>query len=330
MAGQINRTVVSQFRMPGYPLVLISTDLLQEGEDLHTFCSAVYHYGISWTPSSMEQRIGRVDRVRSQTDRRLASLSRMPEEAEKLQVYFPHLQDTVEVVQVHRVLTRMNTFLRLMHEGLILPGEEDRKIDLRREMVAEQRPVPQIRERLRSAFDVQPETLKGTRQDLTASRARVDAARQWFQYLTAATLPGLDVRWERTNEIGHLFGTVILAERQQPFGLLLQSFDDRLIVRCVSPIGRVLAEESIVDIQGEVARRNLRIGAIPTEEDQSYDLTIEEDVLVQGTETVDTPRVAWLTGRVTAAADNLEQLFLPGRDRTFAEFKADLEKEGRR
>ena len=49
-------------------------DLLEEGEDLHTFCSAVHHYGISWTPSSVEQRIGRIDRVRSQTDRRLAQL----------------------------------------------------------------------------------------------------------------------------------------------------------------------------------------------------------------------------------------------------------------
>ena len=37
MSGQVNQTLVRQFRMPGYPLVLVSTDLLQEGEDLHTF-----------------------------------------------------------------------------------------------------------------------------------------------------------------------------------------------------------------------------------------------------------------------------------------------------
>ena len=67
MSGQVNQTLVRQFRMPGYPLVLVSTDLLQEGEDLHTFCSSVHHYGISWTPLAMEQRIGRIDRVRSQS-----------------------------------------------------------------------------------------------------------------------------------------------------------------------------------------------------------------------------------------------------------------------
>jgi len=111
MSGQVNQTLVRQFRMPGYPLVLITTELLQEGEDLHTFCSAVHHYGIAWTPSSMEQRIGRLDRVRSHTERRLIDIKgRSPRGDELLQVYFPHLEDTVEVLQVHRVLERMNFF----------------------------------------------------------------------------------------------------------------------------------------------------------------------------------------------------------------------------
>jgi hypothetical protein len=115
MSGQVNQTLVRQFRMPGYPFVLVTTDLLQEGEDLHTFCSSNHHYGISWTPSAMEQRTGRIDRVRSQTDRRLATLDREPTGDDWLQVYFPHLQDTVEVLQVERVLDRMAAFLRLMH-----------------------------------------------------------------------------------------------------------------------------------------------------------------------------------------------------------------------
>ena len=64
--------------MPGYPFVLVTTDLLQEGEDLHTFCSAVYHYGISWMPSSLEQRIGRMDRVQLPAERALKALDRKP------------------------------------------------------------------------------------------------------------------------------------------------------------------------------------------------------------------------------------------------------------
>ena len=34
MSGQVNQTLVRQFRMPGYPFVLVTTDLLQEGEDI--------------------------------------------------------------------------------------------------------------------------------------------------------------------------------------------------------------------------------------------------------------------------------------------------------
>ena len=68
---------------------------------------------------------------------RVAELALLPDSGSSrytpnLKVYFPHLQDTIEVVQVQRVLTRMNTFLRLMHEGLILPDEKDRRIDLLR------------------------------------------------------------------------------------------------------------------------------------------------------------------------------------------------------
>ena len=100
MFGGINQTLVRQFRLPGYPLVLVTTDLLQEGEDLHTFCSAVHHYGISWMPSSMEQRVGRIDRVNSETERRLTGPNGSADGPAKLQVYYPHLRDTVEVLQV--------------------------------------------------------------------------------------------------------------------------------------------------------------------------------------------------------------------------------------
>src|SRR5208337_3589330 len=34
MSRQVNQTLVRQFRMPGFPLVLVTTGLLQEGEDL--------------------------------------------------------------------------------------------------------------------------------------------------------------------------------------------------------------------------------------------------------------------------------------------------------
>lgn len=327
MAGQVNHTLVCQFRMPGYPMVLISTDLLQEGEDLHTFCSAVHHYGISWTPSSMEQRIGRIDRVRSQTDRRLADLPREVCDDEKLQVYFPHLQDTVEVVQVQRVLTRMNTFLRLMHEGLILCGGDERKLDLGREMMAERRVVPQILHPLKSAFAVQPEHLQGRGQSLASTPLLAEAARKRFKDLAVEPLSGIDIEWEITAQPERLFGTVKLGGRQQPFTLLLRSFADRIVVRCISPVGRVFLHTDDAAIHSTTAKQSVRLGAISTEEDRTYDLTVENDTLLPDDETADRARLAWLIHHVTTAADNLEQAHLPGRDEPLATFKADLERE---
>ena len=42
---------------------------LKEGEDLHTFCKNIYHYGIAWSPIDMEQRTGRIDRIGSLASR---------------------------------------------------------------------------------------------------------------------------------------------------------------------------------------------------------------------------------------------------------------------
>ena len=46
----------TQFRMPGFPYILITTDILKEGVDLHSYCQDVFHYGIAWNPTDMEQR----------------------------------------------------------------------------------------------------------------------------------------------------------------------------------------------------------------------------------------------------------------------------------
>lgn len=327
MAGQVNHTLVGQFRMPGYPFVLISTDLLQEGEDLHTFCSSVYHYGISWTPSSMEQRIGRIDRVCSQTDRRLTGLRRELEGEDKLAVFFPHLQDTVEVVQVRRVLARMNTFMRLMHEGLLQQAAHDCKLDLGRELLAEQVPVPQISERLCSAFKVRDEHLQGGLARLAVTSGTVEEFRTQFDKLVHGDMPGLDVDWERASRPGQLFGTVKLKGRQQPFTLLLRSIGGRILVRCLSPVGRVFQESDANRIHSGIGHQAPRVGAIHAEAEQTYDLTVEEDVLVPADPCAYRERIRWLIKRVAQAADDLEQSQLPGKDEPLSSFRPDLLKE---
>ena len=161
MSGGVSSRTVKQFRMPGFPLVLISTDVLQEGEDLHTFCRNVIHYGITWTPSAMEQRTGRVDRIGSLLQRRLDGRDQAPEPEEKIQVYYPHLEDTVERLQVRRVLDRLDRFMKLVHESA-RQHEHNRRIDKNREILASIKlPLP-LEGRLESAFPVKDEWLEGS------------------------------------------------------------------------------------------------------------------------------------------------------------------------
>ena len=329
MSGQINRTVIQQFRMPGYPFVLVSTDLLQEGEDLHTFCSDVYHYGISWTPSTMEQRIGRIDRVRSETDRRLNGREACLDGPEKLQVFYPYLSDTVEILQVNRVLERMNTFLRLMHEGLSAPKAGLKAIDVAKEMIEAASPVEAITTRLRTAFPIPGWSLPDNSPQLAVAANAEQAALARFGTLKDPLAAGLPLTWEPRQEGGRLLGTIRLANgRNQPFTLLLKSDGSRLVVRCISPVGRVDAKNQIDDVMDASEDLPGRIGIIRTEAPDEYDLTVEDDVLL-AEPTCDVSRVSLLINRVVVTADTVEHHHFGDEvDHPMSAFEARLRKEG--
>ena len=328
MWGQVNRTLVQQFRMPGYPFVLVTTDLLQEGEDLHTFCSSIYHYGISWTASSMEQRIGRIDRVRSQTDRRLSDLHRDPHGDELLQVYFQHLQDTVEILQVERVLERMNVFLKLMHEGLVGPGAEDKHIDVDAAVARVRRPVEAFLAKLETAFPVQLGVLTGDVRALAITPSLAEESLDRLAALRQLSGEHLEIKWTDSNLEGQLFGTMHLSGgRIQPFTLLLDSITGRLLVRCISPVGVVDLASSVEAIQDSVRTKPVRIGAVLSPEDGSYNITVQEEVLL-GDRAHDEARVNALLKRVAEEADRLEQIHLPGADRALDVFEKELRQEG--
>jgi hypothetical protein len=328
MSGQVNQTLVRQFRMPGYPFALITTDLLQEGEDLHTFCSEVHHYGISWTPSAMEQRIGRIDRVRSHTDRRIsASADLEMKGADKLQVYFPHLEDTVEVLQVQRVLERMNTFIRLMHEGLTATGQEQKTIDAKQEFLKMRQLVEQINGRLHSAFPIKPEHLKGSIRKLAVEPGYSKLVVERFSKLSQQQLPDLEIEWEKPTTSTQLTGTVRLGKRIQPFTVLLQSIGSRPLVRCISPVGLVVPADIELSISEAAARIGCKVGAILTSDERTYDLTVEGEVTLAEDMDSDLHRFRSLIGKVVRQADFLEQEFLPQVDEVLDTFRDDLLRE---
>lgn len=56
------------FNSPMFPEILISSSVLGEGVDLHRFCRYVIHHDLDWNPSTIEQRTGRVDRIRCKAE----------------------------------------------------------------------------------------------------------------------------------------------------------------------------------------------------------------------------------------------------------------------
>lgn len=54
--------MVARFRDPEGPSILVSTEAGGEGRNFQ-FCHALIHYDLPWSPSAIEQRIGRLDRV---------------------------------------------------------------------------------------------------------------------------------------------------------------------------------------------------------------------------------------------------------------------------
>lgn len=153
-SGQDDRDrgiLAAQFRMPGFPYVLITTDIFREGEDLHTYCQNVYHYGIAWNPSDMEQRTGRIDRINSKSYRMLNNTKVLSFE-NKVQVFYPYLRYSVEVNQVVQLLRNLNKFVETFND-IVTDVKYESAVSVNEEIIDESIPAP-ITKRLKSKYDV--------------------------------------------------------------------------------------------------------------------------------------------------------------------------------
>lgn len=144
--------IARRFRMPGYPMVLIATSVLQEGEDLHVCCNRVTHFGISGSPIGIEQKNGRVDRIGSLAQRRLLGGQTVKEAG--IQVSFPHLSESLEWYQIRDLSQSINDYLRSMHEVGKHASQDE--LTLARTM-ADGNPIPALLpNQLQSPFEPEP------------------------------------------------------------------------------------------------------------------------------------------------------------------------------
>jgi len=65
---EVRERLMLAFNSPMFPEVLISSAVLGEGVDLHRFCRFVIHHDLNWNPSTLEQRTGRLDRIRCKAE----------------------------------------------------------------------------------------------------------------------------------------------------------------------------------------------------------------------------------------------------------------------
>lgn len=150
--GKNRGAIATRFRMPGYPYVLVTTDIFREGEDLHTYCQNIYHYGIAWNPSDMEQRTGRIDRINSMSYRKLHKEQALSFD-NSIHVFYPYLSQSVEVNQVANLLKNVNQFIETFNE-IDRDNKYESEISIYNRLKETDIPMA-IRNRLKSKFDVQ-------------------------------------------------------------------------------------------------------------------------------------------------------------------------------
>ena len=100
------RRLMLGFNTPFFPEILIASSVLGEGVDLHLDCRFVIHHDLSWNPSTIEQRTGRVDRIGSKGER-----AHLP-----IHVYLPFVTATQDEKMFRVVRDRERWFSVVMGE----------------------------------------------------------------------------------------------------------------------------------------------------------------------------------------------------------------------
>jgi ERCC4-related helicase len=113
------------FNTPFFPEVLVASSVLAEGVDLHLNCRHVIHHDLSWNPSTLEQRTGRVDRIGAKAE----TVSK------PIEVFLPYVGGTQDEKQFRVVMDRERWFQVLM-------GEQYRTDESYTEKAAERLPLP--------------------------------------------------------------------------------------------------------------------------------------------------------------------------------------------
>lgn len=95
------------FNTPFYPEILVTSNVLAEGVDLHLNCRYVIHHDLCWNPSTLEQRTGRIDRIGAKAERC----------GRPIHIYLPYIAETQDEKMYRVVMDRERWFSVVMGEN---------------------------------------------------------------------------------------------------------------------------------------------------------------------------------------------------------------------
>lgn len=91
------------FNSPFFPDILVCSQVMGEGVDLHRYCRFIIHHDLDWNPSTIEQRTGRVDRLGCKAEQK-----QLP-----ILVYRPYLTGASDE-RKFRVMTDRESWFRIV------------------------------------------------------------------------------------------------------------------------------------------------------------------------------------------------------------------------
>ncbi|MBX5461859.1 MAG: hypothetical protein IRZ28_12325 [Steroidobacteraceae bacterium] len=103
---ETRQRLMLSFNTPFFPEILVASSVLAEGVDLHLNCRYVIHHDLSWNPSTIEQRTGRVDRIGAKAER----------VGKPIEIFLPYVGETQDEKQYRVVMDRERWFQALMGE----------------------------------------------------------------------------------------------------------------------------------------------------------------------------------------------------------------------
>ena len=105
-SSETRQRLMLTFNSPFFPEILITSNVMAEGVDLHRYCRYVIHHDLDWNPSVLEQRTGRLDRIGAKVERC----------GDPIHVYLPYVAETQDEKMYRVVMDRERWFNVVMGE----------------------------------------------------------------------------------------------------------------------------------------------------------------------------------------------------------------------